>query len=212
MTPTTASLQDRSWGKQDFGELRSSRLDRGLRLVPPFDDADGGFEAVCRSNYEYVRNMIERCVRDPELAEELTQETFIRAYRSWSVFNRTSPPWPWLATISARLCSDAIRKRERERKLPVRPLETISDDDLVLARLGKDPESLYLAGESDVISALLPRHRRVLLRQYVGGYRYDELAKLEGMTRLGLHSLLIRARRGLRRAIVENGAGGSRRR
>ena len=47
----------------------------------------------------------------PEDAEDLVQETFLRAYRAWDTFEGLSAPCTWLFTIAARTCKRLHRRR-----------------------------------------------------------------------------------------------------
>ncbi|MGD8870594.1 MAG: sigma factor, partial [Gemmatimonadota bacterium] len=62
-----------------------------------------------------------RMCDDPEKAQDLVQETFMRAFRSWASFDGRSKPSTWLYTIASRSCQRMERRRAGEPR-HMRPL------------------------------------------------------------------------------------------
>lgn len=69
--------------------------------------------AVLRTAYFYMG--------DRHLAEDISQEVFIRAYRNWSKFRRESNVLTWLTKITINICRDRFNLRSSSEK-PVDPL------------------------------------------------------------------------------------------
>lgn len=149
-------------------------------------------DACFREFAPRIRKMVLRYSGDADLAEEVVQETFLRAHRFRHLFDPSRPVWPWLSKIAARLCANEIGRRKRS---PV-------DVGLALAdrRPATDPEEQHLARNGEALAALSARHRRALVLKYLFGYRYEHIAQLEGISVHGVDSLLLRARRALRAA------------
>ncbi len=106
-------------------------------------------------------------------AEDLTQETFLRAYKNLASYDRTKPAGPWLCTIAANLCRNWLRDN---RELPF----DFAEEGFLPAESG--PEELYLQKESEteVLQALeqLPLiYREILLLRHVGELSYSEIAE-----------------------------------
>jgi RNA polymerase sigma-70 factor (ECF subfamily) len=134
-------------------------------------------------------------LRNEHEAEDAAQQTFLAAYRS--IRNGIEPRHPaaWLATIARNECWAAIEHRMRQ---PVHQGEPESGlpDPVVQAAANADLEELWRAiGE-------LPRQQRqaLLLREF-SGLTYAELAGALGVTEPAVESLLVRARRALRRRL-----------
>lgn len=159
---------------------------------------------------EGVERLVAARVADPDLASDVVQETFLRAYRYFGGFDPERPFWPWLATIAANVCADALRVRAERR-------ESLCDtDDLDAAGLAgpTGPDHADHAAELDwipngpigrALGALPASQRRLLLLRAHDGWRYDELAVLEGLTLDAVKSLLKRARANFRRAYDRRG-------
>ena len=146
---------------------------------------------------------------DPQGAEDLVQETFIRAYRGWDGFEGRSKPSTWLYTIAARTCQRMKRKRAGEPK----HLESLSDllptrEDGVMALLYEDDplEALERAEVRDAVQAAigeLPDAFRIpLVLREMGDLSVAEIAEIMGVTQGTIKTRLYRARMKLRRALT----------
>lgn len=146
-----------------------------------------------------VERLVTRYIRDRSRAEDLVQETFLRAYRAWPAIDTNQPVWPWLSTIAQRVCTDVWRAGNRHGEVacidPVFP-------ELLPATEGDPTEALFSSmlrdGVCEALAALTPRQRRVLLLRDLHGLRYKEIAKIEGTTVAALRCSLARARASFR--------------
>jgi len=106
-------------------------------------------------------------------AQDITQETFLRAYQHLASFDRSKPAGPWLFRIAGNLCRNWLRDN---RELPV----VFSGDFNQSTEPG--PEELYLdkEREKELMRALheLPLiYREVLLLKHVGELSYAEICE-----------------------------------
>ncbi len=166
----------------------------------------------------YRREILAHCYRmmgSVHDAEDLTQETFLRAWRGYAEFEGRSSIRTWLYRIATNVCLTARSSGERrilpsglarpsvdvpgaiaERLLEVAWLEPIPD-----SLLGDDPASILARRESTrlaFVAALqhLPaRQRATLLLRDVVGINAAETATLLGLTTAAVNSALHRARR-----------------
>lgn len=69
------------------------------------------FERLCLPSYGRVLHLCERWLGCRSRAEELTQETFLRAYQNRAGFRAEASVSTWLYRIAQRLCCDATRKK-----------------------------------------------------------------------------------------------------
>ena len=154
-----------------------------------------------------------------EDAEDLVQETFLRAWRSLDKFIKNVSFRAWLYKIATNACLDAIDKRSR-RTLPMTThapadpnqphipdvdeylwLEPYPDSSL--SGVNINPEARYDLHESVQLAFLValqnlpPRQRAVLLLRDVLGWRAKEVAEHLDITLSAVNSLLHRARRTL---------------
>jgi RNA polymerase sigma-70 factor, ECF subfamily len=76
--------------------------------------------------FVYVRGI----VRDRETAEDLTQETMLRASRGLSSLHDLNRLAPWLYKIATNVCRDHLRRVRRDRDTPILAVDSISPNDL----------------------------------------------------------------------------------
>ncbi len=92
----------------------SSLSDRDL-----VDRARGGdelaFAQLVRRHQQRIHRLALHIVRDRAEAEDVTQETFIRAYRALARFDGRSEPYTWFYRIAVNLSLNAIRSRKSQR-------------------------------------------------------------------------------------------------
>ncbi|HEY4375612.1 MAG TPA: sigma-70 family RNA polymerase sigma factor, partial [Acidimicrobiales bacterium] len=88
-------------------------------------------EAFVRQSHGDIHRLCASLV-DPESADDLTQETFVRALRSLGSFRGDSSARTWLWAIARNTCTDAIRRRIRHRaaleRLPHPEVESVDDE------------------------------------------------------------------------------------
>src|SRR5512144_1752903 len=92
-------------------------------------EGDGvAFEEVVRRYQRRVYAVALRVVRRHDVADDVTQDTFLRAHRALSTFDRSRPFGPWICRIAANLAVNHVRSpRAREEGLPDGHAETPSD-------------------------------------------------------------------------------------
>ena len=143
-----------------------------------------------------------RCDGDRELAEDITQETWLRAVKAWRDDGLPERPLAWLSTVAARLLSNYRRRPAAQR------IEDGSGDTFP-APPGDDDGA---ARDSRVRKALakLPALQMRLLRAFHFERRpVAELAATMGISERGIEGRLRRARQRLRREIEsDSGAKG----
>ena len=171
---------------------------------------DGDQEAYGVLVRRYQRRLtafLSQLVGDLELARELTQEAFIRA---WSALERFDPRYrfsTWLFRIAHNLGIDQLR---RKRLQTVSLYRTDSDGEeleMVVADLEKDPlghlENRALADElRTVIDELRPEYRELVLLRHFAGLSYQEIADFKEMPLGTVKNKLFRAHSVLRRALA----------
>jgi RNA polymerase sigma factor (sigma-70 family) len=141
------------------------------------DDIDAGFAAFVRAHSGPVYSTALRLSGSRAEADDLAQETFVRAYRSLRRFDaervRALESRPWLLTITLNLWRNRLRHTAR------RPRETRGPLDVADTRPG--PEETAEEGEASralvVLLGQLPEHQRVpVVLRHVVGLSYAEIA------------------------------------
>ncbi|HYH38431.1 MAG TPA: RNA polymerase sigma factor [Azospirillum sp.] len=143
-----------------------------------------------------LRRFVLRVVGNPDLAEDIVQETLLRAMTSPAGFAGRSQPLTWLSAIALNALRDHYRRRStREVVADEAALEELpSDDDIVLA-LMQDEMGACIA---DHLTALPDRQREVLTLHDIGGASHAEVAEALGIREGNARVLLHRARAALR--------------
>lgn len=130
--------------------------------------------------------------RDRAVAEDVVQETMLRAWRARSELRDSNAVRPWLLTIVRR---ENARLHERKR-LPTLDLdELIASQDIALALNDSDPE---IADLRRAILTLPDEYREPIVLQVLGGFSTGEIAKELGLTVPAVLTRLFRARNKLR--------------
>ena len=155
------------------------------------------FEALVERRYEALRRYLARLVGDGEIAADLTQETFLRAYQALPRLGDDSNVGSWLYRIATNLA----RQHHRHRRLVCwSRLEAHQN-----ALPGRSLEE-EVATRDRVRRALegLPLDQRVCLLLYAGtGYTCAEIGGILGRSAPAVRMLLLRARRRFRAAYGE---------
>jgi RNA polymerase sigma-70 factor (ECF subfamily) len=177
-------------------------------VVLALDGDEGAFARLVRRYQRRLTAFLGQLVGDAELARELSQETFIRA---WSALERFDPRYrfsTWLFRIAHNLGIDQLRRR---RLLTVSLHRRDADGEeveVVVPDSNKDPlghcENQELARHiRDAIEQLRPEYRELVLLRHFGGLSYQEIAEFKEMPLGTVKNKLFRAHSVLRRALQE---------
>ncbi len=162
------------------------------------------FEILYKEYYVRVFGLCRRLLNSAPLAEDATQEAFMRAYQSFDKYDTGQPFWQWIASIANNHCVDLLRKRSRLAGL-------FGDEETELELLeSPDKQAVALLIEAEDTSALnaavaqLPDKYRVpLVLAYYNDSSYDRIATDLSISRNHVGVLLLRAKQQLR-SFLEN--------
>jgi RNA polymerase sigma-70 factor (ECF subfamily) len=123
-------------------------------------------------------------VRDPDEADTLTQECFLRAYRSWGRFRGECSMSTWLTRIAINLARDAARNRRKGfwRRLLSLHGEREDSPAIDAAGRGASPEQALLAREElavvwEAVNRLPEQQKTVFLLRFVEEMPLEEIAE-----------------------------------
>ena len=134
---------------------------------------------------------------DRPSAEDLTQETYLRAMRSLATFRGDSSPLRWLLTIARRVCAEEIAGRQRRRQLESR---------LRLERRDTSREPTAQVELTDALDHLSAERREAFVLTVVTGLSYADAALVCGCPIGTIRSRVARARDDLARALGDSDA------
>lgn len=161
----------------------------------------GNTEGIQYLYRKYKDLVYYRCLgltRNPDLAEELTQEVFLQVCRKISTFRGAADIRTWLYRIAT---NSVLLHFRRNKRLILSLDEPISDeDDATLAdRLVAPSMNLEEhVGLSEALASLTPRRRQILFLHDLDGYHHWEIARILGLRSGTSKSQLHRARVKLR--------------
>jgi RNA polymerase sigma-70 factor, ECF subfamily len=169
-----------------------------LRLVRQAQAGDlVAFERLYRENERKVFGLCFRMSSDPALAEELTQEVFVRAWRKLSSFRGESAFSSWLYPLTVNV---ALSERRSRRRRDARIVAT--EDPASLERAPRSPAPEAGFDLEKAMAALPPGARAVFVLHDVEGRTHEEIAQLLGLAPGTSKAQLHRARRLLREALA----------
>lgn len=171
------------------------------------------FSDVYREYFGRVYAFLYKLCRDQSLAEELTQETFFQALRSFHRYNGTCTLFTWLAAI-AKKCYFKYLRRSKTMFLPDEPsllLESAAGEaELTEGDPGEGPEGQLLRKETEhqvqkALQELSERSREVVLLRIYGDLPFKEIAALLGISESSAKVIFFRAKAVLRDILIQNG-------
>ena len=158
------------------------------------------FDILMRKYYPRILNFVYRFLGNQQLSEDLTQDVFMKVYKSARRYRPRSQFQTWLYTIAKNTCLNELRRNRRQMASIDEP---VTADERVIKReipdSRADPAGKFLQKEKKALiqAAIndLPENQRiaVLLRRYEG-FSYAEIAATLNATEKAVKSLLSRAR------------------
>ena len=166
------------------------------------EGGESAFRAIVQRYQRPIYGLIVRMVRDPARAEDLAQDTFVKAFRALHTYDQERKFSAWLLTIAHHVAIDDLRRGA----LQTQPLEEMTADGPQTREFadtrGATPaviaERAELAAALQVaIGRLRPDYREVVTLRYERELDYDEIAEITGSPIGTVKSSLHRARKEL---------------
>ncbi|TPW07495.1 MAG: RNA polymerase sigma factor, sigma-70 family [bacterium] len=168
-------------------------------------DGDGhAFTELVRRHQERVYRIIYRILRNRDEAEDVTQVTFVRAFRSLLKYKEEFPFHPWLYRIAVNTSFTQLAKRKREKLVDIEKVP-----ERLVPRPGGEESALEAVERREMVDRIrkalpdLPEEQRlVFLLRVNEGLSYDQIAETLEIPRGTVMSRLSRAREALRKRLV----------
>ncbi|MCS6862886.1 MAG: sigma-70 family RNA polymerase sigma factor [Abditibacteriales bacterium] len=168
------------------------------------------FNELVSRHYRGIYRLTLRMVGNLTDAEDLTQETFVKAYAALAQFNMAQKFTTWLYAIAVHLCIDHARKR----RVPTVSWEEENDEGSTISLLDRLPDDAPQPDEvveradlsmrvRQAMLSLPPKYRAVVLLRHIEGLRIEEIAKTLDMPLGTVKTNLFRARKILEKKLKD---------
>ena len=165
---------------------------------------DAAFNTLVEKYQKSVHALVWRKIGDFHYAEEITQDTFLRAYQNLSTLRNPSQFLGWLYVIASRLCLNWLRKQK-----PAMQLQSL--EDTPMEEVAKSAYARYILEQREteatehrfeIVKKLLEKlpesERTVMTLYYLGEMTTKEIGKFLGVSAETIRTRLHRARKRLR--------------
>ncbi|MFL5919876.1 MAG: sigma-70 family RNA polymerase sigma factor [Gaiellaceae bacterium] len=156
---------------------------------------DRAFERLYRKHAGDVYRYALVVLRNEADAEDVTQTTFMNAFRAMERGERPRQPQNWLITIAHNVCRQRFRQSQR------RPNEVVYEEELAEAVV--DEDALSAEDIRRALGHLAFNQRSALVMRELEGRTYQEIAEILGLSVSAVETLIFRARRALREQLEE---------
>ncbi|MGM9552888.1 MAG: RNA polymerase sigma factor [Faecousia sp.] len=169
------------------------------------------FEALVLQYQTPIYNLCLRITGNPEDAADMTQESFLKAWRSLDSFHFEAAFSTWLYRLASNTCLDFLRSTKRRRALSLTVEDESGESQLLdLPDPAPTPEAALLTNEENaLLSAAMgqldPEQRRILTLRVVNDLSYTEIAAVLNIKEGTVKSRLARARENLRKKLLQSG-------
>ena len=171
----------------------------GARRAWEEDAARAFVESLFANHHTEIYAYLVRMLRDADLAADLTQDAFVKAYKNYDTLEKNENARAWLYQIAHRVALDELRRRKIVRMIPWTGESRGAAPSA--ERLAMD---VRLSGPLERALARIPeRQRAALLLAELHDLSGLELAAAMGVSHVAARAILTRARESLRRALAD---------
>jgi len=170
-------------------------------LVQRSEEGDQeAFSALVNKYKTKVFRLAFSLIRDRDIADDLAQEVFIKAYLSLPKFQHKSEFGTWLYRIAVNHTKDYLRKKMRRKEVPLEDFAISQEDDTLAPEKDREEEQ-KIALFYRSLDELPEKYRLILTLRDRQGFSYAEIAKILKVSPGTVDSRLHRAREMLRKKI-----------
>ena len=132
-----------------------------------------------------------RFLADPELADDVTQDAFTKAFTALPKLERGTKVLPWLYKVASNSAIDHVRRRKRFTWVRMRAIQYTPLEPRAADESGGVGEREHVQA---VLRTLPPENAVALLLHALEGYSYKEIAEIQGASLTAVRSRIARAR------------------
>lgn len=205
-TAIAAKIADGNWlGLKQVNLKAENSFEEDLRLVRlTLSGNSKAFEGLVRKYQKLVYNVLYQMLGSHECAGDITQETFLKAYKALPTFKQSHSFKPWLLRIATNTALNNIRDNKGSDSL-----DALLDDNPSIEpayHQNVESEVIFRVSHQHLMDALkdLPiRHRHIFLLRYSYDLSYDEICTIVDEPETTIKPLLFRIREKLRKLLKE---------
>ena len=160
-------------------------------LLAPRPRPDRAFERLYRRHVDDVYRYALAMLRNSADAEDVTQTTFLNAYRAFERGERPRAPQNWLITIAHNVCRQRFRQTQRR-------VQEVTFNENLADEFVSDDDAPTIQDVQRALGHLAFNQRSALVMRELEGRSYVEIAQALEVSTSAVETLLFRARRALR--------------
>ncbi len=162
------------------------------------------FAALFTRYERRIYSFVYRMMGNADDAYDLTQDTFLKAYRALDKTDEDLNVNAWLHRIASNACMDVLRRRQRIRWLPWEGAKHEGPS----SREEDDPERALIGDETQravqrVLDAMSPRNRQAMILREYEGLSCEDIGEIMGVSRSAVKSILFRGREEFRKLYTQ---------
>ncbi len=175
---------------------RTHAFDKDSELVALVGQGNhNAFRELLNRHQNSVYQLAFRFLCDPNEAEDITQETFLRLFRTAAQYHPKASLRTFLFRIAKNLCIDFVRKKRPD---TMEELPEIIQQETPLDRLEQAQSMDILVRCIDNLPA---NQKMAIVLRHTSGLRYQEIAEVMDTSVSAVESLLVRAKKNLRKSM-----------
>ena len=184
-------------GVAEIGVISDAQL-----LALAAESRHDALEALYGAYKSRIYTFLLRFLGDPELADDVTQEAFTKAFNALPKLERGTKVLPWLYKVASNTAIDHLRRRKRFTWIRITAMQETRHEPYA-------PDATGAVVEREHVQAILrtlPLENAVaLLLHALEGYSYKEIADIQGCSMTAVRSRIARARAAFKEAYATNG-------
>lgn len=172
------------------------------------DERRSKFEVLMKQTYRQAHSFAVRLTGSPSEADDLVQETFVRAFRFFHRYDETLPFSNWLYRIMSNAHIDSVRRRSRVKSTSLEATAPGASGPMEFPDLTPNADRVIvdkLFGEDiqHALDAMTPEFRMAVLLADVEGMAYEEIAEIMQTSVGTVRSRIHRGRKQLRSSLAK---------
>ena len=184
-------------------------LDESVLVAQARDGDTDAFGALVRRYEGKIFRLAQHVTQNREDAEDVLQETFMKAYEHLEQFKGDSKFYTWIVRIAVNQALMKLRRRKTDKSVSLDETIDTGEDTVVreIAAWGEDPEQRFSREElgeilNGAIEGLEPLYRSVFVLRDIEDMSTEETAEVLGLSVPAVKSRLLRARLQLREKLT----------